>query len=205
MSQAFQRLVEGGLTALLPPTPPLQPTPPGFKADLHCAYHQRASHDTDSCAALRHVIQDLIDQCLVDLGCPAVTTNPLPTHDTRAVPPPLRGVHLNEHSGDEIFMMGWDGEAPQPINLYADSDFIRYTQGQQVSRPFRFIPDDVPQQTTVSPVYLQHVSTMTPFILFSEKYGLVHRDVQFVTRSGKVAQPPPVDRPFARTDVRDDI
>ena len=46
---------------------------------------------------------------------------------------------------------------------------------------------------------------MTPFILFPEKYGLVYRDVQIVTRSGRVAQPPPVDRPFAGTDARDEI
>ena len=148
-------------------------------------------HDTDSYAALRHAIQDLIDQGLVDLGCPSVTTDPLPTHDTRAVPPPPGGVHLIEYSGDEIFMMGWDGEAPQPISLYADSDFSGYTQGQQVSRPFRLIPDDVPGQTSVSPVYLQHVPTMTPFILFSKEYGPVHRDVQIVMSSGRVAPPSP--------------
>ena len=112
LSRAFQRLVEGGLIVPLPPRPPLQPIPPGFKTDLHCAYHQRAGHDTDSCAALRHAIQDLIDQGLVDLGRPGVTTDSLPTHDTRATPPPSRGVHLIEYSGDEIFMMGWDGEAP---------------------------------------------------------------------------------------------
>ena len=46
---------------------------------------------------------------------------------------------------------------------------------------------------------------MTPFILFPEEYGLVHKDVQIVTRSGRVAQPPPIDRPFASTDVRDEI
>ena len=76
------------------------------------------------------------------------------TTDTRAVPPPPGGVHLIEYSGDEIFMMGWDGEAPHPISLYIDSDFSGYTQGQQVSRPFRLIPDDVLGQTSVSPVYL---------------------------------------------------
>ena len=73
-----------------------------------------------------------------------MTTDPLPTHDTRAVPPPLGGIHSNEFLGDEIFMMGWNGEAPQPICLYADSDFNGYTHGQQVSRPFRLIPDYVP-------------------------------------------------------------
>ena len=94
LSRAFQRLVEGGLIVPLPPRPPPQPTPPGFRTDLHCAYHQRAGHDTDSCAALRHAIQDLIDQGLVDLGRPGVTTDPLPTHETRAVLPPPGGVHL---------------------------------------------------------------------------------------------------------------
>ena len=91
LSRAFQRLVEGGLIVLLPPRPPLQPTPPEFRADLYCAYHQRDGHDTDNCAALRHAIKDLIDQGLVDLGRPVVTTDPLPTHDTRAAPPPPGG------------------------------------------------------------------------------------------------------------------
>ena len=50
-------------------------------------------------------------------------TDPLPTHDTRVVPPPSGGIHSIEFLGDEIFMMGWDGEAPQPICLYADSCF----------------------------------------------------------------------------------
>ena len=134
-----------------------------------------------------------------------MTTDLLPTHDTRAVPFPIGGVDLIEHSAYEIFMMGWDGEAPQPISLYADSDFSVYTQGQQVSRLFILIPDDVPRQVAVLLVYLQHVSAMTPFIMFPEEYGPVHRDVQIITRSGRVAQPPPVDRPFADTDARDEI
>ena len=46
---------------------------------------------------------------------------------------------------------------------------------------------------------------MTPFIMFPEEYGPIHRDVQIVTRSGRVAQPPPVDRPFACTSAREDV
>ena len=38
-----------------------------------------------------------------------MTTEPLPTHNTRVVHPPLGGIHSIEYSGDEIFMMGWDG------------------------------------------------------------------------------------------------
>ena len=67
------------------------------------------------------------------------------------------------------------------------------------------IPDDVPRQTTVSLVYLQHVPPMAPFILFPEEYGPEHRDVQIVTRSGRVAQPPPIDIIFVGTDTRDEI
>ena len=138
LSRVFHRLVERGLIVPLPPRPPPQPTPPGFRTDLHYAYHQRAGHDINSCAALRHTIQDLIDQGLVDLGHPEVTTDPLPTHDTRAVPPPPGGIHSIEFLGYEIFMMGWDGENPQPIYLYADSGFSGYTHGQQIMfRPMR--------------------------------------------------------------------
>ena len=154
LSRAFQRLIEGGLIAPLPPRPPPHPTPPGFRTDLHCAYQKRAGHDTNSCAMLRHTIQDLIDQGLVDLGHPIVTTNPLPTHDSRVIPPPTSGVHSVEFLGYEIFLMGWDGEAPKSIILYTDLDFSGYTSGQQIPRPFRLIPDEVPKQTLVSPVYL---------------------------------------------------
>ncbi|RVW21453.1 hypothetical protein CK203_110480 [Vitis vinifera] len=165
LSRAFQRLVEGGLIAPLPPRPPLQPTPPGFRTDLHCAYHQRAGHDTDSCLGLRHAIQDLIDQGLVDLGRPGVATDPLPTHDTRIVPPPSEGI----------------------------------------PRSFSLTPDNIYEPPPVSPVYLQHVPPMTPFILFPEEYRPPHRDVQIVTRTGRVAQPPPVDRPFAGIVAREEI
>ena len=102
-------------------------------------------------------------------------------------------------------MMGWDGEAPQLISLYEDSDFSGYIHGQQVPRPFRLILDEIPRQTAVSPVYLQHVPPMTPFIMFLEEYGPVHRDVQIITRSGRVAQPPPIDRPFVGTDAREEV
>ena len=61
-----------------------------------------------------------IDQGLVDLGRPTIATDPLPTHATRVVPPPPRGIHLIEHTEGDIFMMGWDGKAPQSIILYEE-------------------------------------------------------------------------------------
>ncbi|XP_034674267.1 uncharacterized protein LOC117905460 [Vitis riparia] len=184
--------------------PPLRPVRrTQLRMPLSRAFQRlRAGHDTDSCSALRHAIQDLIDQGLVDLGRPSVATDPLPTHDTRAVPPPSERVHLIEFAGDEIFMMGWDGEAPQPISLYEESDFVGYIPRQQIPRPFSLTPDEIYGPPPVSPVYLQHVPPMTPFIMFPEEYRPPHRDVQIVTRSGRVAQPPPVDRPFAGIAAR---
>ena len=125
--------------------------------------------------------------------------------NARVVPPPTSGVHSVEFLEDEIFMMGRDGEAPQSIGLYTNSDFSGYTSSQQISRPFRLIPYEVPRQTSISLVYLQCVPPMTPLIMFPKEYGPVHRDVQIVTQSGSVAQPPPVDRPFAATSATEDV
>ena len=62
--------------------------------DLHCAYHQGPGHTTDQCTALRHAVQDLIDQGIVQLGQPSISSNPLPTYSTHAVPPPAGGIPL---------------------------------------------------------------------------------------------------------------
>ena len=35
-----------------------------------------------------------------------MTTDPLPTHDTRVVPFPPGGIHFIEYADNEIFMMG---------------------------------------------------------------------------------------------------
>ena len=68
LSQAFQKLMEGGLLTQLAPRLVTYLVPPQFRMDLHCAYHQDPGHDTDRCSALIHAIQDLIDQGLVKLG-----------------------------------------------------------------------------------------------------------------------------------------
>ncbi|RVW61815.1 hypothetical protein CK203_065642 [Vitis vinifera] len=135
LSRAFQKLMEGGLLTQLAPRPVPQPVPPRFRMDLHCSYHQGPGHDTDHCAALRHAIQDLIDQDFVE--------------------------------DDSIHMMSWDDGVPEPIVL-----------------------DDGYEVDT-------HQGPPAPFILRLDDDDLEGRDVQIVTRSGRVAQPPPlVARPF---------
>ena len=61
----------------------------------------------DHCIALRHAIQDLIDQGLVHLGQPSVTTNPLLAHTTHVVPSPGDDVHFIDFAelDDHIHML----------------------------------------------------------------------------------------------------
>ena len=84
---------------------------------MHCAYHQGPGHETDRCTALRHALQDLIDQGLVHLGQLSVTTNPLPTHSTYAVPPPIDGIHFLDFDeiDDHVYMLTEDDSDPKPI------------------------------------------------------------------------------------------
>ena len=77
--------------------------------DMYCAYRQRLGHEV-RCTAVRHAIQDLINRALVHLGQPSVTTNPLPTHSTHAIPSPNGGIHLIDSSelDDGIHLLTWD-------------------------------------------------------------------------------------------------
>ncbi|RVX04670.1 hypothetical protein CK203_023499 [Vitis vinifera] len=79
--------IEAGLLTALAPRPPPQPFPSVQDGFTLCIPSGAWTRD-DRCTALRHAIQDLIDQGLVHLGQPSVTTNPLPAHTTHAVPPP---------------------------------------------------------------------------------------------------------------------
>ena len=124
----------------LAPRPIPQPVPPQFRMDLHRAYHQSPGHDTGRCLALRHAIQDFIDQGLVNLGQPSVTTNPLPAHSTHAVPPPPGGIHhLDFVEDDNIHMMSWDDKLLEPIVL--DDGYEVDTVGSQTSTLFSLISD----------------------------------------------------------------
>ena len=117
LSQALRKLTEAELLTTLTPKPPPQPIPPQFRMDLHYAYHQGPGHETNCCTALRHAIQDLIDQGLVHLGQSSVTTNPLPAHTTHVVPSSVDGIHFLEFSDhdDYIHMLSWDDTKPEPI------------------------------------------------------------------------------------------
>ncbi|KAL6334574.1 hypothetical protein AAG906_018913 [Vitis piasezkii] len=73
---------------------------------------------------------DLIDQGLVNLGQPCVTTNPLPAHSTHAVPPPPGGIHhIDFVEDDNIHMLSWDDG--YEVGIREDDDLLRQLQSTQ--------------------------------------------------------------------------
>ena len=99
--------------------------------DLHCAYHQGSRHKTNHFSALRHAIQDLIDQGLVHLGQPSVTINLLPAHTTHVVPLPTDGIHFINfvEPDDHILMLSWNEYELEPIVVYEIYEVDKVTLG----------------------------------------------------------------------------
>ncbi|RVW92560.1 Retrovirus-related Pol polyprotein from transposon 17.6 [Vitis vinifera] len=116
---------------------------PQFRMDLHCAYHQGPGLETDRCTALRHAIQDLIDQGLVHLGQSSVTQNPLPAHTTHA-----------------------DDTESEPIELGDIYEMSSMTLRPQMPTSFRLVLEEASLQTTIvdSPTFTRY-SVQTPFVL----------------------------------------
>src|SRR4051812_32531977 len=71
LSQVLQQLLNQNLITLLPPYSfPTNPTP-GYKYHARCAYHSNSpGHDTEDCWQLKHKIQDLIDDKIIDFNSP---------------------------------------------------------------------------------------------------------------------------------------
>ncbi|WJZ84118.1 hypothetical protein VitviT2T_003739 [Vitis vinifera] len=203
LSQALWKLIEAGLLTALTPRPLPQPIPAQFRMDLHCAYHQGPGHETDQCTALRHAIQDLINQGLVHLGQPSVTTNLLPTHTTHAVPPPADGIHFLDFDeiDDHVHMLSWDDSDPEP----------------QMLTPFRLVPEAASVHAATSePLTFTCYSVQTPFVLVPdvEEVQAPHSDdpqtpdVQYILRGGRVLrQPPPAAaaRPLGGTSSQKEV
>ncbi|KAL6348421.1 hypothetical protein AAG906_005729 [Vitis piasezkii] len=170
-------------TSPIHPAPKLRetttyPIPPRFRLDLHYSYHQGPGHNTDHYNALRHAIQDLIDQGLVNLGQPSVTTNPLPAHST--------------HADDSIHMLSWDDGLPEPIVLHDSYEIDGVSLGPQAPSPFSLIPDEAPFQLTHStPLVIGCQDSFVSFTLWPDDDDSDGRKIQIVTRSGRIAQPPP--------------
>ncbi|KAI8550364.1 hypothetical protein RHMOL_Rhmol06G0100100 [Rhododendron molle] len=79
-STILKKLTE--IVVLKPLSPP-QTIPPNLNQNVYCDFHQKPGHTTDNCIRLRHEIQNLIDNKVVDappLDKPNTVSNPLPQH-----------------------------------------------------------------------------------------------------------------------------
>ena len=116
--------------------------PPQFRMDLHYAYHKGAGHDIDRCSALKHAIQDLIDQGLVNLGQPNVTMNPLLAHTTHSMPPPIGGIHHMDFFKYNVrHMLSWDDGLLETIVPNDGYEIVGVTLDFLVLTPFSLIPN----------------------------------------------------------------
>ncbi|RVW67594.1 Retrovirus-related Pol polyprotein from transposon 17.6 [Vitis vinifera] len=196
-----------------------RPPAPYIRPELHrpllmCRGHHVSllswgpGHDTDHCTALRHAIQDLIDQGLVNLGQPSVTTNPLPAHSTHVVHPSSGDIHpMDLIEDDSIHMLSWDDGLPKPIVLHDSYEIDGVSLVPQAPAPFSLIPDEALFQLThPTPLVIGCQDTFVSFTLWPEDDDSAGREIQIVTRSGRIAQPPPpAVRPFEGTTSHEEV
>ena len=127
-----------------------------------------ARHETNYCTALRRTIQDLIDQGLVHLGQPSVTTNPLPAHTSHAIPPSVDNIHFMDFTEpvDRIHMLSWEDFEPEPIVVDESYEVDGVILDPQASTPFRLVPNTLLLRlTTIRSLIRPCYSIQSPFIL----------------------------------------
>ncbi|KAL6332110.1 hypothetical protein AAG906_020792 [Vitis piasezkii] len=151
----------------------------------------RSMHRFEACR------QGLIDQGLVHLGQPNVTTNPLPTHTTQAVPPLADGIHFLDFDeiDDHIHTLSDDNSDPEPIMPDVIYEMSGVTLGPWMPAPFRLVPEAASvQAATIEPLILPHYSVQVPFILIPDVEGVQAPrvddpqtlDVQYILQGGRV-------------------
>ena len=85
----------------------------------------------------------MIDQGLVHLGQPSVTTNPLPAHTSHAVPLPVSGIHFMDfiELDDHIHVLSWNDSELEPILVDESYEVDGVISESWASAPFRLVPN----------------------------------------------------------------
>ncbi|RVW71054.1 hypothetical protein CK203_057854 [Vitis vinifera] len=115
------------------------------------------------------------------------------------VPPSSGDIHhIDLIEDDSIHMLSWDDGLPEPIVLHDSYEVDEVSLGPQAPTSFSLIPDEAPFQLThPTPLIIGCQDTFVPFTLWPENDDSKRREIQIVTRSGRIAQPPPpAVRPF---------
>ena len=104
-------------------------------------------------------------------------------------------------------MLSWDDGLLEPIALHDSWEVDEVSLHPQVLTPFSFILDGAPFQLTHStPLVIGCQDTFVLFTLWPENDDSKWRDIQIVTHSERIAQPPPpVVRPFESATSHEEI
>ncbi|RVW29322.1 hypothetical protein CK203_116622 [Vitis vinifera] len=139
--------------------------PPRFRMDLHCSTI-RDQDMTRPLHCFETCYQDLIDQGDIH--------------------------HMDLIEDDSIHMLSWDDGLPEPIVLHDSYEIDGVSLVPQTPAPFSLIPNEAPFQLThPTPLVIGCQDTFVPFTLWPEDDDSEGREIQIVTRSGRIAQPPP--------------
>ena len=95
-------------------------------------------------------------------------------------------------------MLSWDDGLLEPIVLHDSWEVDEVSLHPQVLTPFNLILDGAPFQLTHSTsLVIGCRDTFVPFTLWPKDDDSKGREIQIVTHSGRIAQPPPPPvRPF---------
>ena len=148
----------------------------------------------------------------MQLGQPSISSNPLPTYSTHAVPSPAGGIHSIDfvESEDRIHMLSWDDQRSEPIAFddgYGDDGVHEVFSSQHIHSHVISAPGITPVWIpTLRPVTLPCYSVKTPFILTPHRGTVDTPEIQYVIRGGRVVrqQPPVPSRPIDPDTPRDE-
>ena len=135
----------------------------------------------------------------MQLGQPSISSDPLSTYSTHAVPSLMRGIHSIDfvESEDHIHMLSWGDQRLDPIAFddgYGDDEvheafFIKKIHSHVVSAP------GITQFWIPAPrlMTLLWYSVQTPFILTPYRGIVDTPEIQYVIKGGRVVrQQPPI-------------
>ena len=104
-------------------------------------------------------------------------------------------------------MLSWDDKSSEPIVLHDSCEVDGVSLGLQVLAPFNLIPDGAPFQLAHSThLVIRYQDNIVPFTLWLEDDDSKGREIEIVTRSGRIAQPsPPAVRPFEGATSHEEV
>ncbi|XP_077237238.1 uncharacterized protein LOC143878910 [Tasmannia lanceolata] len=198
-SSIMRNLVRDGVIELLPPRPPPDPLPRGFREDQFCQYHQGPGHHTDRCIALRYRIEKLLAVGDLVLPEPNVTRNPLPRHT--ALPPPEIGAIFDDKPfvDPTSLICTITPATPYVLNFEEEEEEclaepnVESTVHQVARTPYVFQPDEKDQEARIPYVFQPDEGDheVCPYIFQPDEGDLeiVCDEVRHVTRGGRVFKP----------------